>query len=43
MEVFNILIGVQGDTFNAIRKILMEEFENRDLDKLVELLIVKNP
>ena len=36
MEFFNILTGAQCDTFNIIRKILIEEFENGDLDKLVE-------
>ena len=38
MEIFNILIDEQCDTFNVFRKILIEEFENGDLDKLVELL-----
>ena len=38
MEIFNILIGVQCDTFVVIRKILIEEFQNGDLDKLVVLL-----
>ena len=38
MEIFNILTGVQCDTFAVIRKILIEEFQNGDLDKLVELL-----
>ena len=38
MEVFNILTGAQCGTFNDIRKILIQEFEYGDLDKLVELL-----
>ena len=38
LEIFNILTGLQCDTFNVIRKILIEEFQNAVLDKLVELL-----
>ena len=37
MEIYNILTGVVS-TFNIIRKILRDDFENIDLDKLVEIL-----
>ena len=37
MELFNNLSGVEYKTFN-IRKILSDEFEDVDLDKLVEML-----
>ena len=38
MEIYNILPGVELSTFNINRKILIDEFENIDSDKLVELL-----
>ena len=38
MEVYNIQTGVEMSTFNIIRKILIDEFEDIDLDKLVEML-----
>ena len=38
MEIYNILTGVELSTFNIIRKFLTVEFENIDLDKLVEML-----
>ena len=38
MEVYNILTGVELSTFNIIRKILIDELENIDLDELVEML-----
>ena len=38
MEIYNILTGVELSTFNIIRKILTDEFEKIDLDKLVEML-----
>ena len=38
MEAYNILTGVELGTFNIIRKILIDEFEDIDLDKLVEML-----
>ena len=38
MEVYNILTGVELSTFNIIRKILIDEFGNTDLDKLVEVV-----
>ena len=38
MEIFNILTGIQSDTFNFIGKKLIEKLENGDLDKLVEML-----
>ena len=38
MEIYNILTGVELSTFNIIRKILTDEFENIDLDELVEML-----
>ena len=36
MEIYNITSGVELKTFIIIRKILIDEFENIDLDKLVE-------
>ena len=36
MEIFNILTGENCDTFNVFRKILIEEFEKGDSEKLVE-------
>ena len=38
MEIYNIICGVEMNTFLIIRKILIKEFENIDLDKLVEML-----
>ena len=38
MEIYNIISGVELNNFIIIRKILMDEFENIDLDKLVELI-----
>ena len=38
MEIYNILTAVQLSTFNIIRKILIDEFENINLDKKVEML-----
>ena len=38
MEIYNILTGVELSTFNIIRKFLIDEFGNIDLDKLVEML-----
>ena len=38
MEIYNIISGVELNTFIIIRKILIDEFENIDLDKLVELM-----
>ena len=38
MEMFKILTGIEYNTFNIIRKFLIDEFEDVDLDKLVELL-----
>ena len=38
MEVYNILTGRELSTFNIIRKISMDEFEDIALDKLIEML-----
>ena len=38
MEIYNILTGVEKSTFKIIRKILTDEFEDTDLNKLVEML-----
>ena len=38
MEVYNILTGVELSTLILIRKILIDEFENINLDKLVGIL-----
>ena len=38
MEMYNILTSVELSTFNIIRKILIDEFEDIDSDKLVEML-----
>ena len=38
MQLFNILTGMQYNTFNIFRKILIDEFENVDLDEFVEML-----
>ena len=37
-EIFNILTGAQCYTFKIITKISIEEFQNGDSDKLIELL-----
>ena len=38
LEIYNIISGVELNTFIIIRKILLDEFENIDLDKLVEMM-----
>ena len=38
LDLYNILTGVDMSTFNIFRKILKVEFENINLDKLVEML-----
>ena len=38
LEIHNILTGVELSPFNIIRKILIDQFENINLDKLVEML-----
>ena len=38
MEVYNILTGAELSTFNIIRNFLIDEFENKNLDRLVEML-----
>ena len=38
MDLYNILTGVKLSTINIIRKTLIDEFENINLDKLVEML-----
>ena len=38
MEIYNIVSGAEMNTFIIIRKILINEFENVDLDKLVEMI-----
>ena len=38
MEIYNILTGVELSTFNIMRKTLIDEFEDIDLDKLVQML-----
>ena len=38
MEMFNIIAGVEYHTFNNIRKILIDEFRDIDLDKIIEML-----
>ena len=38
MELFKIESGLQYDTFNIIRKILIDEFEDINVDELYELL-----
>ena len=38
MEIYNIITGLELNTFNIFRKILIDEFENINLDKLVEML-----
>ena len=38
MEVFKILSGIEYNTFKIIRKTLTDEFENVDVDELLEVL-----
>ena len=38
MEIYNIVSGVELSTFIIIRKVLIDEFENNDLDKLVDMM-----
>ena len=38
MEIYNIVSGVELNTFIIIRKNLIDAFENIDLDKLVEMM-----
>ena len=38
LEIYDIISGVELNTFIIIRKILLDEFENIDLDKLVEMM-----
>ena len=38
MEIYNILTGAELSTFNIIKKNLIDELENINLDKLVEML-----
>ena len=38
MEIINILTGVELSILNIIRKILLDESENINLDKSVEML-----
>ena len=38
MELYNITSGVELKTFIINRKILIDEFENIDLDKLFEMM-----
>ena len=38
LEIYNIISGVELNTFIIIRKILLDEIENIDLDKLVEMM-----
>ena len=38
MEIYNLVSGAELNTFIIIRKILRNEFENVDLDKLVEMI-----
>ena len=42
MEIYNILTGVELSTFNIIRKILPDEFENIGFDRLVEIVKTLN-
>ena len=42
MEIYNILTGVELNTFNIIRKVLIDEFENVNLDKLAEMFKTLN-
>ena len=38
IEIFRIISGLHYSTFNIIRKILIDEFNNIDDDKLIKLL-----
>ena len=38
VEIYNIVSGVELNSFIIIRKISIDEFENIDLDKLVEMM-----
>ena len=38
IEIFKIISGLDYNTFNIIKKILIEEFINIDDDKLIEIL-----
>ena len=38
IELFKIISGLDYNTFNIIRKILIDEFNNIDDDKLIEIL-----
>ena len=38
IELFRIISGLDYNTFNIIRKILIDEFNNIDDDKLIEIL-----
>ena len=38
MEIYNIVSGAELNTFIIIRKTLLNEFENVDLGKLVEMI-----
>ena len=38
IEIYNIVSGVELNTFIIFRKILIDEFEIVDLDKLVEMI-----
>ena len=38
MEIYNIISDVELNTFINMRKILIDEFENIDLDKLFEMM-----
>ena len=38
MEIFNICDGIQYVTFAVVRKTLIEDFQNGNLDKLIVLL-----
>ena len=39
IELFRIISGLDYNTFNIIRKILIDEFNNIDADKLIEIFI----
>ena len=38
IEIFRIISGLEYNTFNIIRKILIDEFNNIDDDKLIGIL-----
>ena len=38
IEIFKIISGLDYNTFNIIRKILIDEFNNIDDDKLIKIL-----